>query len=175
MASGTLRLATLRLLGPSVTPHTRQVLVAVAVATPSAVAHASLLAVVVAPQMVALVAVLVVVVAAARQLAVARQMLREVAVHMAAARQMLLAMARQVAGEDVVMHDWMFAPWTLFLLQLVAGQVAAMVLARQEQGQWEVAVMHAWIFAPGALMQPNCHLMQLQLGHLLQHCLLVDL
>ena len=169
MASGP---ATLRLLGPSVTPHTRQVLVAVAVATPSAVAHASLLAVVVAPQMVA---VLVVVVAAARQLAVARQMLREVAVHMAAARQMLLAMARQVAGEDVVMHDWMFAPWTLFLLQLVAGQVAAMVLARQEQGQWEVAVMHAWIFATGALMQPNCHLMQLQLGHLLQHCLLVDL
>ncbi len=118
MASGTLRLATLRLLGPSVTPHTRQVLVAVAVATPSAVAHASLLAVVVAPQMVA---VLVVVVAAARQLAVARQMLREVAVHrLAAARQMLLAMARQVAGEDVV---------TLFLLHLVAGQVAALVLA----------------------------------------------
>ena len=64
---------------------------------------------------------------------------------------------------------------TLFFLQLVAGQVAAMVLARQEQGQWEVAVMHAWIFAPGALMQPNCHLMQLQLGHLLEHCLLVDL
>ncbi len=118
MASGP---ATLRLLGPSVTPHTRQVLVAVAVATPSAVAHASLLAVVVAPQMVALVAVLVVVVAAARQLAVARQMLREVAVHrLAAARQMLLAMARQVAGEDVV---------TLFLLHLVAGQVAALVLA----------------------------------------------
>ncbi len=172
MASGP---ATLRLLGPSVTPHTRQVLVAVAVATPSAVAHASLLAVVVARQMVALVAVLVVVVAAARQLAVARQMLREVAVHMAAARQMLLAMARQVAGEDVVMHDWMFAPWTLFLLQLVAGQVAAMVLARQEQGQWEVAVMHAWIIATGALMQPNCHLMQLQLGYLLEHCLLVDL
>ena len=130
MASGP---ATLRLLGPSVTPHTRQVLVAVAVATPSAVAHASLLAVVVARQMVALVAV-VVVVAAARQLAVARQMLREVAVHMAAARQMLLAMARQVAGEDVVMHDWMFAPWTLFLLQLVAGQVAALVLAPRGRG-----------------------------------------
>ena len=135
------------LVSPSVTPHARQMLVAVAVPTPSAPPHASLLAVVVARQMLALVAV-----AAARQLAVARQMLREVAVHMAAARQMLLAVARQVAG-----------------------QVAAMVLARQEQGQWEVAVMHAWIFAPGALMQPNCHLMQLQLGHLLQHCLLVDL
>ncbi len=51
------------------------VMVAMAVATPSAPSHASLLAVVVARQMLALVAV-----AAARQLAVARQMLREVAV-----------------------------------------------------------------------------------------------
>ena len=72
----------------------------------------------------------------------------------------------------------------------VAGQVAAMVLARQEQGQWEVAVMHASDDASGgssvgvvgasiqvALIHacPNCHLMQLQLGYLLQHCLLVDL
>ncbi len=74
----------------------------------------------------------------------------------------------------------------------VAGQVAAMVLARQEQGQWEVAVMHAHtsddtrrgssVGVVGASIKvavmhacPNCHLMQLQLGYLLQHCLLVDL
>jgi len=161
------------MLGPFATPHTRQVLVAVALPTPSALDAASLLAVVVAPQMVAsqIVAVLVVVVAAARQmlrevvvprqmlrevaaarqmlrqLAVPRQMLREVAVHLAvhrlaAAAQLLLAMARQVAGEDVV---------TLFVLHLVAGQVAALVLAfallvapgSLLAGQ--VAVMHSWM------------------------------
>ena len=68
-----------------------------------------------------------------RQLAVPRQMLREVAVHLAvhrlaAAAQLLLAMARQVAGEDVV------------TLHLVAGQVAALVLA------------FALLVAPGSLL-----------------------
>ncbi len=146
------------MLGPFSTPPTRQVLVAVAFPTPSALDAASLLAVVVAPQMVAskMVAVLVVVAAARqmlrelvvprqmlrelaaarqmlRQLAVPRQMLREVAVHLAvhrlaAAAQLLLAMARQVAGEDVV------------TLHLVAGQVAALVLA------------FALLVAPGSLL-----------------------
>ncbi len=145
------------MLGPFSTPHARQVLVAVALPTPSALDAASLLAVVVAPQMVASVAIFVVVpppaaarqmlrevvvllreVAAARQmlrqLAVPRQMLREVAVHLAvhrlaAAAELLLAMARQlVAGEDVV------------TLHLVAGQVAALVLA------------FALLVAPGSLL-----------------------
>ncbi len=152
------------MLGPFSTPHARQVLVAVALPTPSALDAASLLAVVVAPQIVAskMVAVLVVVVAAARQmlrelvvprqmlrelaaarqmlrqLAVPRQMLREVAVHLAvhrlaAAAELLLAMARQlVAGEDVVTLHLVAGPLVLAFALLVApgsllaGQVAVM-------------------------------------------------
>ena len=142
------------MLGPFATPPTRQVLVAVAFPTPSALDAASLLAVVVAPQIVAskMVAVLVVVVAAARQmlrelvvprqmlrelaaarqmlrqLAVPRQMLREVALHLAVHR---LAAAAQLLCEDVV---------TLFVLHLVAGQVAALVLT------------FALLVAPGSLL-----------------------
>jgi len=139
------------MLGPFSTPPTRQVLVAVAFPTPSALDAASLLAVVVAPQMVASVAIFVVVpppaaarqmlrevvvllreVAAARQmlrqLAVPRQMLREVALHLAVHR---LAAAAQLLCEDVV---------TLFVLHLVAGQVAALVLA------------FALLVAPGSLL-----------------------
>ena len=139
------------MLGPFSTPHARQVLVAVALPTPSALDAASLLAVVVAPQMVASVAIFVVVpppaaarqmlrevvvllreVAAARQmlrqLAVPRQMLREVALHLAVHR---LAAAAQLLCEDVV---------TLFVLHLVAGQVAALVLA------------FALLVAPGSLL-----------------------
>ena len=152
------------MLGPFSTPPTRQVLVAVAFPTPSALDAASLLAVVVAPQMVASVAIFVVVpppaaarqmlrevvvprqilreVAAARQmlrqLAVPRQMLREVAVHLAvhrlaAAAELLLAMARQlVAGEDVVTLHLVAGPLVLAFALLVApgsllaGQVAVM-------------------------------------------------
>ncbi len=169
------------MLGPFATPPTRQVLVAVAFPTPSALDAASLLAVVVAPQMVASVAIFVVVpppaaarqmlrevvvprqilrevaaarqmlrqlaeprhmlrevvvllreVAAARQmlrqLAVPRQMLREVALHLAVHR---LAAAAQLLCEDVV---------TLFVLHLVAGQVAALVLT------------FALLVAPGSLL-----------------------
>ena len=136
------------MLGPFSTPHARQVLVAVALPTPSALDAASLLAVVVAPQMLAIfvvvpppaaarqmlreVVVLLREVAAARQmlrqLAVPRQMLREVALHLAVHR---LAAAAQLLCEDVV---------TLFVLHLVAGQVAALVLT------------FALLVAPGSLL-----------------------
>ncbi len=137
------------MLGPFATPPTRQVLVAVAFPTPSALDAASLLAVVVAPskmvasvvvvpppaaarQMLREVVVLLREVAAARQmlrqLAVPRQMLREVALHLAVHR---LAAAAQLLCEDVV---------TLFVLHLVAGQVAALVLT------------FALLVAPGSLL-----------------------
>ena len=137
------------MLGPFSTPPTRQVLVAVAFPTPSALDAASLLAVVVAPskmvasvvvvpppaaarQMLREVVVLLREVAAARQmlrqLAVPRQMLREVALHLAVHR---LAAAAQLLCEDVV---------TLFVLHLVAGQVAALVLT------------FALLVAPGSLL-----------------------
>jgi len=149
------------MLGPFATPPTRQVLVAVAFPTPSALDAASLLAVVVAPskmvasvvvvpppaaarQMLREVVVLLREVAAARQmlrqLAVPRQMLREVALHLAvhrlAAAALHLAVHRLAAAAQLLCEDVV----TLFVLHLVAGQVAALVLT------------FALLVAPGSLL-----------------------